>query len=183
MRSLKTVLRGHLYGYESAYQEASWISHLCAFCAALGFEECKTSPPSKNTINTSLFCANSKYQSGRNDKIRSFWVDDVSDEDVIERVVEVANYFGLMISKQDISVSHRLLSRNPGLPIIENSPEVKPTLALWHRKEFKKNSSIKSIYWQCNTFGSKSSKRPDVNYVNMLNEKRFSTVQQGKASF
>ena len=38
----------------------------------------------------------------------------MNDEDVTERVVEVAKDIEVTISKQHISVCHRLRSRNPG---------------------------------------------------------------------
>ena len=85
---------------------------LCGFCAASGFEECKTSPTSNNADIASLLCADSNEQYRRRDNIRILGVDEINDEDVYERVVEMANDNGVSISKQKISVCHRLPSRN-----------------------------------------------------------------------
>ena len=46
---------------------------LCIFRAALGFEEWKTSSPSKNPVYRSLFCVNSNEQYGRCEKNWSSW--------------------------------------------------------------------------------------------------------------
>ena len=51
----------------------------------------------------SLFCKDSDEQFGRRDIIRSFGVEEIN-EDVYERVIEVAKDIGVTISKQDISV-------------------------------------------------------------------------------
>ena len=86
---------------------------LCGFCAAARFEECKTSPPSKNADIMSLFCADSNEQHGRRANIRIFQVEEINDEDVYERVVKVAKDIGVTIPKQDIKVYRRQPSRNP----------------------------------------------------------------------
>ena len=85
---------------------------ISSFCAASGFEECKTSRSSNNADLMSFFCAESNEQYGQLDNIRIFGVEDINDEVVYERVLEVANYMGVRISKRDSSVCHRLPSRN-----------------------------------------------------------------------
>ena len=55
---------------------------LCGFCAASGFEEGKTSPPSKNADTTSLFSGDSNEQHGRRDNIHIFGVEENIVEDV-----------------------------------------------------------------------------------------------------
>ena len=72
---------------------------LCGFCAAAGFEKCKTSPPPINA-DISLLCSDSD-EYGRID-ILIFEVE-ITDENLYEQVVQVANDIGVTISKQEIS--------------------------------------------------------------------------------
>ena len=112
VRTSKIVLRGHLYGCQSACRETWSLASFYGFRAASGFGECKTSPPSNNSVLTSLFCADSNEQYDRRDNIRIFGLEEINDEDVYESVVEMANNIGVTISKQYISVSHHLPSTN-----------------------------------------------------------------------
>ena len=64
------------------------------FCAASGFEDWKTSQTSINALLRSVFSADLNEQWSRLDKIRIFEVEEIKDEDVNERVVEVANFIG-----------------------------------------------------------------------------------------
>ena len=102
VRTAKIVLHGHLYRCQSVYRETSWIAHFYVVFAC-GFEQYETSPTSNNADLMSLFCKDSDEQFGRRDNIRSFGVEEFN-EDVNERVIEVAKDIGVTISKQDISV-------------------------------------------------------------------------------
>ena len=84
------------------------------FVHCIKVEECKTSPPSNKSDFTSLFSADSNERYGRRDNIRIDGVEVINEGDVYERLVELANYNGVTISKQDISVCHRLPSKNWG---------------------------------------------------------------------
>ena len=114
VRTAKIVLRGLLYGCLSAAQKIKGSPLFCGFCALSGFEECKTMPPTHNAVIKNLFCAASNEMYGRLDHICIFGVEEIYNEGLFERAVEVANDNGVTISKQDISVCHRLPSRNPG---------------------------------------------------------------------
>ena len=93
---------------------------LCGFCAESGLEERKTSLPSNKAVITSFFCVDLIEQNGRHDNIRILEVEEMTGEDVYERVVEVANDIRVTTSKQHVSVWHRLPYRNPRFsPIIE----------------------------------------------------------------
>ena len=98
---------------------------LLCFLSCTSFEECKTSPPSNNADNTSLFSAEPNKQYGR-DNIRISRVEEINDEDKYEPMVEVASDIGGTLSKQDITVCNSLPSRDPGS---------RPTIAKFVRSE------------------------------------------------
>ena len=118
VRTAKIVSHADLYICQSAYRENSCIAQLCSFCAASGFEECKTSPPSNNSDITSLLCADSNEQYGRRANIRNLRVEEIDNEDVCELVVQVPNDIGVTGSIQNIGVSsparqkHRITPKN-----------------------------------------------------------------------
>ena len=101
---------------------------LCGFCAAsevLELREKQSQDSEQSPITSklsSLFNADSNEQYGRRDNIRIFGVKEEADEDVYQKVVDVARKVGHQISKTDISICHRVPSRNvkkdEGRPII-----------------------------------------------------------------
>ena len=101
---------------------------LCGFCAASEVSELreKQSQDSEQSPITgkfsSLFNADSNEQYGRRDNIRIFGVKKEADEDVYQKVVDVAMKVGRQISKTDISICHRVpssnLKKDEGRPII-----------------------------------------------------------------
>ena len=60
----------------------------------------------------SFFCADSNERYCRRYNIRVFWDKENNDEDIYERALEVANDIGVTKCEQDVSVCHRLHSRN-----------------------------------------------------------------------
>ena len=117
------------------------------FCAASGFEECKTSPPTKNAGFRSFCCANLTEQYDRRDNIHIFEVEKRNDEVAYERVLEVGDNIGVTIFKQNISVSHPLPSRNPGSrPIPAKFVQRETKFRLMTHKKIEK--LIKTIFYQ-----------------------------------
>ena len=117
------------------------------FCAAPVFEDCKAPPPSNNTNNTSLFCADSHEQHGRTRNIRIFEVQN-NDEDVCDCVVNVATEIVVTISKQHISVCLRLPSRKPrSRPILEKFVRRETNFRVLTQKRNLKNSSKKTCFY------------------------------------
>ena len=85
----------------------------CGFPTASVFEESKSSSPSNNPNITSLLRADSNERYGRRDHIRTFGNEENNDESVFERLVKLANNIEMTKSKKDITMCHRLPSRNP----------------------------------------------------------------------
>ena len=89
---------------------------LCGFCATSEVSELreKQSQDSEQSPITgklsSLFNADSIEQYGRRDNVRIFGVKEEADEDVYQKVVDVAMKVGHQISKTDISICHRVPS-------------------------------------------------------------------------
>ena len=111
------------------------------FFALHWFEECEKSPPSNNVDITSLFWADSIDKYGRHDDIRIFAVE-INDDHVYERLLELANEIRVTTCKQDISVCHRLSSRNPGSrPIFAQLPRRGTTFfGLTYERDLKNSS-------------------------------------------
>ena len=93
-----------------------------------------------------LFNADSNEQSGRPDNVRIFGVKE-ADEDVYQKVVDVAMKVGHQISKTDISICHQVPSRNlkrdEGRPIIVNFVHRQTKSGLMANKKSLKNCEEK----------------------------------------
>ena len=91
---------------------------LCGFCAASEVSqlcEKQSQVPEKSSISvelSSLFNADSNEQYGRRDNVRIFGVKEETNEDVYQKVIDVAEKTGYQISKTDFSVCYRVPSRN-----------------------------------------------------------------------
>ena len=87
---------------------------MCGFCAATEVARFKAVPPQpidECSKMIPLFHADTNEMYGRRDNIRIFSLEEATDEDLYQNVVEVAQQLGLEISKNDISVCHRVPSR------------------------------------------------------------------------
>ena len=92
---------------------------LCGFCAASEVSELcekQSKEPEQSPITGEFFSllnADSNEQYGRRDDVRIFGVKEEADEDVYEKVVDVAMKVGHQMSKTGIiSICHRVPSRN-----------------------------------------------------------------------
>ena len=107
----KSRFRGHLCGFLSAYQKISMTSLFYVVFAQHGVWRAQNIATIKYRRYHEFFLCRFKWA------VRSTWqhpLEEMNDEDVCERVVEVANKIGVTISKQDIIVCYRLSSRNTG---------------------------------------------------------------------
>ena len=135
------------------------------------------------------FCADSNEQCDRRDNILIFGVEDEIDEDVYERVVEVANDIGVTVSKQDITVCHHLPSRNPRSR--SNIAKIVRRETKFRIKTRKRNfkNSIKKLSFDGDVTLLQTKlvealrRRPDVKYVDMFNKKVVLTLSNGKKHF
>ena len=156
------------------------------FALHRGLKRCKTSPRSTNANFTSLFWADSIEQYGRRDNIRFFGVEENTDGDEYDRLVEVTNDIGVTISKQDISVCHRLPSLNQGSrPKIAKFVRCETKFhVVTHKRKFE--NSPKKLYNNDDVtllrviLAKVLRQHPDVKHVDMFTEKVLLTMSNGK---
>ena len=123
-----------------------------------------------------MFCADSIEQYGRRDNIGTFGFQEIIDEVVYARVVYVAEDIRVTTSKQDTSVNHPLLFKNPrSRPI---SPKIVRRETKFRVMTHISNLKISSgqIYFNVKlkllraNYARALCQRPDVNNVIIFNE-------------
>ena len=121
---------------------------LCGFCAAAEVADLQSKLAKiaeKSQISgelSSLFNADSNQQYGRRDNVRIFGVEGAPNEDVYQAVIDVAEKAGCQVSRADISICHRVPSRNvkpgQGRPIIAKFVRRQTKIGLMtNKKKFK----------------------------------------------
>ena len=120
------------------------------------------------------------FQYGRRDNVRIFGVEEAPNEDVYQAVIDVAEKAGCQVSRPDISICHRVPSRNvkpgQGRPIISKFVRRQTKIGLMTNKKKLKDSENK-IYINDDLtllrarLAKALRQRQDVTAVNMINEK------------
>ena len=100
-------------------------SFLCGFCAV---EELKKIQCSAAGDQSPVIEADSIEQNGRRETVRIFGVEEEPGEDAFAKVVSVAEKAGVSVTKNDVSICHRLPSGGTG---------PKPLIAKFVRRETK----------------------------------------------
>ena len=126
---------------------------LCGFCAAAEVADLQsklakiTEKPQISGELSSLFNADSNQQYGRRDNVRIFGVEEAPNEDVYQAVIDVAEKAGCQVSRADISICHRVPSRNvkpgQGRPIIAKFVRRQTKIGLMTNKKKLKDSENK----------------------------------------
>ena len=116
---------------------------LCGFCAHDKIAETGT----PQLEGRARFEADAMQQYGRRDNVRIVGLDDGgSNEDPYEEVIKVACYCGVNVKRDDISVCHRLPSRNGGKrPLIARFVRREKKIELMRNKKNLKSHSV-NIY-------------------------------------
>ena len=159
---------------------------LCVFCAAAEVADLQsklakiTEKPQISGELSSLFNADSNQQYGRRDNVRIFGVEEAPNEDVYQAVIDVAEKAGCQVSRADISICHKVPSRNvkpgQGRPIIAKFVRRQTKIGLMTNKKKLKDSENK-IYINDDLtllrarLAKALRQRQDVTSVNMINEK------------
>ena len=115
---------------------------LCGFCAAAEVADLQ-SKLAKITEKPQI----SGEQYGRRDNVRIFGVEEAPNEDVYQAVIDVAENAGCQVSRADISICHRVPSRNvkpgQGRPIIAKFVRRQTKIGLMTNKKKLKDSENK----------------------------------------
>lgn len=151
---------------------------LCGFCAAAEVAALKSAPAVNDESNKlfSLLQTDANEQYGRRDNIRVFGLEESPDEDPYEVMIGVAEKVGVELHKSDISVCHRVPSRNGKRPLIVKFVRREKKFELMNSKKKLRNSESQ-VYLNDDItllrakLAAKLRQKEDIKTVSMQNER------------